>query len=176
MTNIPASTQRQTRAQQKPFDRSAAAIEILAESADEMSKAMVPAANLYPTGAVVLNQVSALRGAITASQSFTFPTDGYVVAIRATTEDGAALSMASVLLRIQVDGRLDLFSSGAGNGAGYLPFSQISGAFSNIGRYPVRKGFLQANAWSLFVWNTLAGTDVVCDISMDIVDTRSPTL
>lgn len=157
-----------------PYDCSAVARAILKETASKLSLAMMPRAELFPMGSVVLNQLNVFATSTSPSQSLTYPTDGYLVGIRATTEDGLAASMAGVLLRVQVDGREDLFSSGAGNGAGFMPFAMISGQFSQ-GYWGTRREFLQANAWSVFIQNTTAGL-IIADLAFDYVNTRNPTL
>jgi hypothetical protein len=174
MNTAPAKTTPGARQPAAPYDRMAAALAVLSQAAQDIAPGMVPVVDFYPDRAVVLNNVSVAAGTTSQALNFTFPTDGYVVGIRATTEDGLAASMAGVLLRVQIDGRDDFWSSGAGNGAGFAPFAQISGQNSGSrGSYPIKRQFCQANAWTLFVMNTTGGA-VVCDIVMDVVDTRNP--
>lgn len=156
-----------------PYDRSAVARAILANAAAQIAPNMLPVADFVPDRAVSLNQVSVAANTTSNALSLTFPTDGYTISVRATTEDGLAASMGGTLLGIQVDGRDNFWSSGAGNGPGYASFASISGANSTFGRYPIKREFLQANAWTVYIINTTSGT-VVCDVIFDIVDTRNP--
>lgn len=157
-----------------PIDRYALARDILAKSAQEVAPIVMPALDMWPDRGVVLNQLSVAAGTTTQAQNVQFPTDGYAVYIAATTEDGLAASMAGMLLRVQVDGRDDLWSSGAGNGSGFKPFSQISGVFSQ-GMYRFRRMFVQATNWVIFVQN-VTGSNIVVDLEIGIVDTRQPPM
>jgi hypothetical protein len=156
----------------KAYDRTQAAKDILYASASEIAPVVLPALDMWPDMGVVLNQVSVAANTTSGALNLTFPTDGFCVAVSATTEDGLASAMAGCLLRVQVDGQDDLFSSGSGNGAGFKSFAQISGQFSQ-GRWCFRRMFLQATAWAVFIQNTTADP-VVCDLEFSIVDTRSP--
>lgn len=172
MSNTPSIRSSNARPLMGTVDRYKVARDILNQSAADVAPIVMPALDMWPDRGVALNQVSVPAGTTTNSLNLQFPTDGFAVSIAATTEDGLAASMAGVLLRIQIDGRDDLWSSGTGNGAAFKPFSQISGQFS-VGVFRFRRMFLQANAWSIFVQNTTA-VNVVCDIVLGIVDTRNP--
>ncbi len=106
-------------------DRTALAKQILANSAAAVADALLPVADYYPNRAVVLNAQTVLANQSLNDVNLTFPTDGYLVAIRASTEDGASASLSGLLLRIQVNGNEDFFSSGSGNGAGYISLAQL---------------------------------------------------
>ncbi len=151
-------------------DRTALAKQILANSAAAVADALLPVADYYPNRAVVLNAQTVLANQSLNDVNLTFPTDGYLVAIRASTEDGASASLSGLLLRIQVNGNEDFFSSGSGNGAGYISLAQL---IANYGKYNLRRAFCQANAWSISFMNTTGG-NLVVDITFDIVDTRNP--
>jgi hypothetical protein len=171
MSNLPSTTTgRQPAA---PYDRYALARSILAASARAVSKVVMPAVDMFPDRGVTLNQIAVAANSPSAALNLTFPTDGYTVAIAASTEDGEAASMAGALLQVQIDGRDQLWASGQGNGAGYKPFSQISGQFSNGGYWRFRREFLQASAWTVIILNT-TGSQIICDIEFAIVDTRNP--
>jgi hypothetical protein len=146
---------------------------ILSQVASALSRYMYPVARLVPNRSVTLNQISCTASVITSNVQLTYPTDGYLVGIRATTEDGAAASASGLLLRVQVDGSEDLFSSGQGNGAGYVAFSQISGQNSQLGSYMICRPFWQASAW-VVSFNNTTGSNLVADVTFDIVDTRNP--
>ena len=151
-------------------DRTALAKQILANSAAAVAEALLPVADYYPNRGVVLNQQTVFANASLNDVNLTFPTDGYLVAIRASTEDGAAASMAGILLRVQVNGNEDLYSSGSGNGAGYISLAQL---VANYGKYNLRRAFCQANSWSISFMNVTAG-NLMVDLCFDIVDTRNP--
>jgi hypothetical protein len=146
---------------------------LLEKFADQVAPFMRPFAEIIPTRAVVLNQVATAANTTSANITVIWPTDGILFAIRATNEDGLDTSMAGTLLRVQVDGNTDLFSSGTGNGAGYIPFSQISGSTSSFGRYQITRRFRQANNWLISIQNT-TGSNVVSDLTFDILDVRNP--
>jgi len=159
-----------------PTDPDRFALSILKESARCLAPAMVPVAEMTPNGSVVMN-ANTVTGANTPTGiPIQWPDDGFLVAIRASTRDGLATSMAALLLRVQIDGHDDLFPSGAGAGAGYMPLSMISGAMSQFGRYAVRKKFRQATQWIMYFENTTASTTIVADIAFDFVATGSPRL
>ena len=155
-----------------PMDRTAAATAILNASADAVAPIVVPALDMYPDMGVALNAQSVPGNTTTNSIPLQFPTDGFVVGVYASTRDGLATSMAGMLLRVQVDGQDDLWSSGQGNGAGFMSFQQISGQFSN-GLWRFRRLFLQATTWSIYLVNTTGGT-IVCDLMFPIIDCRNP--
>lgn len=132
-----------------------------------------------PHGSVPANNITALASSGSSSQaiSIQWPCNGFIVAIRATvrasSNDNFVAGMSSTLLRVQVDGTDELFPSAAGGGAGFIPFSQISGAGAFLGRYAVRRKFLQTTYWNIFVNNTTAST-LVCDVSFDYINTSNP--
>ena len=80
-------------------DRTALAKQILANSAAAVADALLPVADYYPNRAVVLNAQTVLANQSLNDVNLTFPTDGYLVAIRASTEDGASASLSGLLLR-----------------------------------------------------------------------------
>lgn len=146
---------------------------ILAQTWALLAKVMLPAARLVPNRSVTLNGLAVASGTSAENIQLTFPTDGYIVGVRASTEDGLVDSMAATLLRVQVDGSRDLFSSGQGNGAGYISFGTISGVNSQWGVYTITNPFWQASNWVLTIQNNSAN-NVVCDLTFDIVDVRNP--
>jgi hypothetical protein len=172
MSNV-AGTMTTGRQAAAPYDRSALARAILSESARAVSAIMMPSVDMFPDRGVTLNQIAVAANSQSNAINLTFPTDGYTVGLAATTEDGEAASMAGMLCQVQVDGRDQLWASGQGNGAGFKPFSQISGAFSNGGYWRFRRQFLQATAWTVILMNTTGG-QIICDLEFAIVDTRNP--
>jgi hypothetical protein len=158
------------------LDPEAVALSILEGSANAMAPALIPVAELSPQGSVVLNNNSVTTVTTTGGLTITWPCNGYLVGIRATTRDGAAASMAGCLLRVQIDGTYELFPSGAsGSGAGFLPFAMISGSAAFLGRYAVRRRFTQTTTWNAFIQNSTGGT-IVADLAFDYVNTSSPPL
>jgi hypothetical protein len=156
-----------------PYDRDSMAQAILMKLARQAAQGMLPVAELCPTDSVPSNGNIVLRATISNGISIQWPSDGIVVAIRATVRDGTDASAASTLLRVQVDGNEELFPSASGSGPGFLPFAQISGNASWMGRYSTRREFKQATAWSMYVQNAQAGADIVADITFDIVRTSN---
>ncbi len=152
------------------------ALSILRASAHSIAPAMVPLAELTPNGSVMMNAQSVAGSNTPTGIPIQWPDDGFLVSIRASTRDGLATSMAALLMRIQIDGHDDLFPSGAGAGAGYMPLAMISGAFSQLGRYACRKKFKQAIQWIMYFENTTASTTIVADIALDYVAVGSPRL
>jgi hypothetical protein len=173
MSNSPAmTTGRNGRQPQKPIDREALARQILAASSKDVADICLPSIDMFPDRGVSINQFAVAANTESPAINVQFPTDGYAVYIAATTEDGLAASMAGTLLRVQVDGRDDLWSSGAGNGAGFKSFAQISGTFSQ-GYYRFRRLFVQATNWVVFINNTTSA-NIVADLEIGIIDTRNP--
>jgi hypothetical protein len=155
------------------LDPEAVALSILQSSADAVAPAMIPVAELSPQGSVASNANSVATVTTTGGISIQWPCNGYLVGIRATTRDGAVASMAGMLLRVQVDGTYELFPSAAGQGAGFLPFAMISGSAAFLGRYAVRRRFMQTTYWNFFLQNTTGGT-LVADVCFDYVNTSTP--
>lgn len=135
----------------------------------------MPLADLMPYGTVCLNGNSVLTLTTSALVQITWPCDGLLVGIRATTRDGAAASAGGMLLRVIVNGQEELFPNAAGTGAAFIPFSQISGNGAVFARYHIRRPFQQATAWQVSFNNTTGGT-LVADLGFDYVNTRSPHL
>jgi hypothetical protein len=146
---------------------------VIQEVSQEIAPQMVPIADLVPTGGVTLNGLAVAAGTTSQNITLTYPTDGILLAIRGSTRDGAAASLAGMLLRVQIDGRTDMWSSGANNGAGFLSLAQLSGQNSTFGRYPVLVPFQQATTWTVYLENTTGG-DLVVDLDFDIKDLRNP--
>jgi hypothetical protein len=158
------------------YDPQAVAMQILNNTADEMASAMMPSAELSPLGSVISNGIVAVAASASAGQgiSWQWPCNGIAVGLRVSTRDGLAASMAGLLLRVQVDGTDELFPSAAGQGAGFLPFANISGSGTvNFARYAFRRLFTQATYWTIYVNNTTGG-NVTCDVSMDYINTKNP--
>jgi hypothetical protein len=156
-------------------DTEAVAMQILENSANEIAPAMIPVAELSPQGSVISNGNSVATVTISNGISIQWPCNGYLVGIRATTRDGALASAGGMLLRVQVDGTYELFPSAAGQGAGYLSFTMVSGNASFQGRYAVRRRFSQATFWTMYLQNTTGGT-LVADVAFDYVNTSQPPL
>jgi hypothetical protein len=150
-------------------------MQILENSANEIAPAMIPVAELSPQGSVVSNANSVTSGTISGGISIQWPCNGYLVGIRASTRDGAAASSSGMLLRVQVDGTYELFPSAAGQGAGYLSLTMITGNAGFMGRYAVRRRFSQATYWTIYLQNTTGGT-LVTDVAFDYVNTSQPPL
>jgi hypothetical protein len=159
----------------QPYDQNSVALAILGNTATQMSKAMLPVAEISPMGSVISNYNVALASSASQSQgiSIQWPCNGFIVGIRASTEDGLAASMAGVLLRVQVNGQDELFPSASGQGAGYLPLVLISGNGAAFGRYAVRRAFQQANNWAIYLNNTTTG-NITVDIAFDYINTSTP--
>lgn len=157
------------------YDQNSVAMGILNHTAQEMSTALLPVAEVSPMGSVPSNNITATASSASAGQaiSIQWPCNGFIVGIRATTRDGLAVSMASVLLRVLVNGQDELFPSASGGGAGYLPLAMISGSAAFLGRYAVRRAFQQSTYWNIFVNNTTAG-NITCDVAFDYINTSTP--
>jgi hypothetical protein len=155
------------------FDSSAVALAILGSTATAMSNAMLPLAEISPQGSVSSNNNSVTATTTSGGISIQWPCNGFAVGIRATTRDGAAASLAGMLLRVQVDGTFELFPSASGQGAGYLPLSQIMASANSLGRYAFRRRFTQATFWTIYLQNTTGGT-LVADVAFDYINTSSP--
>jgi hypothetical protein len=149
------------------------ALQILTESADAISPAMIPLAELSPQGSVASNLNSVNGTTISGGISIQWPCNGYCVGVRATTRDGAAASLCGMLLRVQIDGTYELFPSASGQGAGYLSFAMIQSSTLGLGRYAFRRRFTQATFWTMYLNNTTGGT-LIADVAFDYVNTSSP--
>ena len=121
------------RANRPPIDYGTISLQLIRDIAEEIAPTMVPIAELVPTRVVTLNQIGVAAASTNANINLTFPTDGILLAVSAVTEDGLPASMYGALLRVQVDGNTDLFSAGAGNGAGYMNFATLS--LNLLGRF-----------------------------------------
>jgi len=172
MSNVPARPQRPAMAtpMQEKLAPDSVAKWIIQRAAEVTSRVMYPLAVLMPDGAVALNNLSAPVG-LSQSINLTWPTDGMLVAIAGTTQDGLLASMAGVGIQIVVDGQYNLISSGANQGSSYVPLAQVSGANSTLGRYLVKKEFRQATSWSVFLQNN-TGAAVPVDLRFDYIDFR----
>jgi hypothetical protein len=155
-----------------PKENDSTAQRLLMRLAQGMSRALLPVAEVSPTDTVASNLNTVTAATTTNGISIQWPSNGIVVGIRATTRDGAAASMAGMLLRVQIDGNTELFPSAAGNGPGYLPFAMISGSAAFLGRYAMRREFKQTTYWQFYLQNTTAGT-LVADVAFDIVRTSN---
>jgi hypothetical protein len=155
------------------IDSSAIALAILGNTAQQFAQSLIPLAELGPQGSVASNANQVLATTTSGGISIQWPCNGYAVGIRASTRDGAAASMAGMLLRVQVDGTFDLFVSASGNGAGFLPLSQIMSSANSLGRYMFRRRFTQATFWTIYLQNTTGGT-LVADVAFDYINTSSP--
>lgn len=142
----------------------------LDKTAKELAGYTLPLARLVPNRGVTLNNLTITTAGLN-NVALTWPTDGIVLGVRASTQDGLDASMAGTSLRIQVDGDTDLFSSGSSNGAGYLPLALISGVNSTQGVWTFQRGFWQASQWLVSLDNNTGG-DVTADLFFDIIDIR----
>jgi hypothetical protein len=154
-------------------DPEALSLQILETSSEAITPAMIPVAELSPQGSVASNGNSVGAGATSAGISIQWPCNGYLVGIRATTRDGAVASACGMLLRVQVDGTYELFPSAAGQGAGFMSLAMISGNAGFLGRYAVRRRFMQTTYWTIYLQNTTGGT-LVADVAFDYVNTSAP--
>lgn len=155
------------------YDYDKAAVAVLLNSAENMANGMIAVAQISPDGAVVLNNQPVAPGPFTTGGlSITFPCNGFIVSISATTQDGALATAAGVSLRVQQNGDTDLFQSAAGGGAGFKPFAQLQGV---QGQFPIRRRFTQATQWQVYIQNTTVG-EVVCDVSFAYVNTSNPRI
>jgi hypothetical protein len=154
-----------------PYDRTAAALSILTNAAEEIAPVMLPVAEMSPTGYLPMNGIAVLRATTAGAINIQWPCDGFLVAVMATPRDGTAVSLGSCLLRVQVDANTELFPSGTGGGAGFVPFSQI---MNGLGRLAIRRPFVQATQWAMYVTNAQAGVDVVCDVTFAIINCSTP--
>lgn len=155
-----------------PKENDSTAQRLLMRLAQGMSRALLPVAEVSPTDSVVSNLNVVPAGTTTNGISVTWPSNGIAVGIRATTRDGAAASMAGMLLRVQVDGNTELFPSAAANGPGYLPFAMISGSAAFLGRFAFRREFKQTTPWQIYLQNSTGGA-LTADVTFDIVRTSN---
>lgn len=151
---------------------------ILLQTARKAGMGLMPVAELIPTDTVPLNlQLVPSGGTPTSGAQFQFPCDGIAVGLRCTCAsavDGSAVNDASVLVRVQIDGTMELFPSASGTGPGYLPLSMVSGNAANfsMGIYRFRSEFKQANRWAVYFANRL-GVNVNVDVAIDIIRTTN---
>jgi hypothetical protein len=170
--NTPGSGAR-TSAPRVTVDYGALSLALIRDLGEEIAPGMVPVAEQVPDRVVTLNQIGVALASTNANINLTWPTDGILLGIGATTEDGLLPSMYGCLLRVQVDGTTDLFSTGAGNGAGYMSFGSLS--LNNLtGRFAIKRKFKQAAAWNVSIVNTQSAVNVVCDLYFAILDVRNP--
>jgi hypothetical protein len=154
-----------------PNDDDSVAQKLIMRTAFRMSEGLLPVAELSPTDTVTAFQINVGAGA-TVGQSIQWPSNGVAVAIRATTSDGLAASMAGTFLQVQVDGSEELFPAASGNGPGFIPFAMISGTAAFLARYAFRREFQQATQWQINVQNTTGGA-IIATVAFDIVRTSN---
>jgi hypothetical protein len=155
------------------MDRVQAALSIIRDSARELAARMYPVALLVPTNGIATVGISVPATTTLQSQQLQWPTDGIAVAIRATTADGLAASMAAMSLSVQVDGNKDLFAAATGGGTGFYPFSAL--VSNSYGCWSFRKRFVQAQYWTFGLQNLSSGT-LVANVMFDYIDTRNPQI
>lgn len=148
--------------------------QILRELATAIAPVALPMVELWPTGELQSNANAVNSLTISGAIQVQFPCDGYVVGIAATVRSGAAADMAGTLLRVSVDGSIDLFTTGSA--AGYKPFAQLSGvgAIGAIsGYWKCRIPFRQATAWQIYISNQTNGS-VTADVGFAFVNVSTP--
>jgi hypothetical protein len=165
------TTQGVTSSRGTPY--SLAALKMLAAAQDLLARYMAPASRLVPNRSITLNNLAVAAGLSLDNVTLSWPTDGLLVGIRASTQDGLLASMSATLLRVQQDGAEDVFSSGQGNGEGFVPFDQISGQNSSGGVYQLWRPFFQQANWQISLQNN-AATNIVANVTFDIIDVRTP--
>lgn len=132
---------------------------------------MVPVAELYPDGVLLVNALTVTNGTTSSAQQLQWPCDGYLVGISTSTYDFAVASLASMQLRVVVDGNTDYFTTGTANA--FLPFAHITN--TGFARWPTRKSFRQGTPWQAYVKNVSAGS-LTCDLGFWYVNVANPRL
>ncbi len=157
------------------IDSSAVALQILTNTAEELSDALIPLAELAPQGSVVLNSNSVANGTISGGISIQWPCNGFAVGLRMSVQDATtAANPGGVLIRVVVDGTFDLFPSGSGGGSGYLSMAMIQSSANSLGRYVFRRRFTQATYWTMYLNNTTSTNPALIDVAFDYINTSSP--
>jgi hypothetical protein len=146
------------------------AASILQAAADTLAPFLEPIVNYMPTGRLCVNGQSVANATTTNAIQINWPCDGYLVGIAATTRDGVAASQAGSLVRVVVDGNLELFTTGTA--PGYVPVSQLTGVA--IASWRTRVTFRQATPWQLYINNTTATNPIVYDICFDYINVTTP--